>query len=229
MKQNILLVDDDKDLMMITKDLLENRGYHCFYALDAQKARELLYSTEIALIILDINLPGTDGFLFCKQLREESEVPVIFVSARTNETDKITGLDLGGDDYLSKPYSLLELFSRIQALLRRTYGFTSKKPVTFDNITIDLVKRQVYKAGIELALTTKEFNLLNFFITHPHEVISKEKLFAQVWGNDSDSTFSTLYAHIRWLREKIEMDSSKPQHLITVHGIGYRFEFAAGG
>lgn len=223
MKKDILFVDDDQELAMVAIDLFEDRGLACLYAKDAREAEEMLFKYQVSLIVLDINLPGDNGFTFCKRLRNESEVPVIFVSARTSDTDKINGLDLGGDDYLAKPYSLLELYSRVQALIRRTYGYAVKKPVVFADISIDVSGRKVMKGSEPLDMTGKEFDLLKYLATHPHDVLTKEKLFAEVWGTQAEASLSTLYAHIRWLREKIEQQPSKPEHIQTVHGIGYRF------
>lgn len=220
----ILIVEDDRDLAEIAIDYMEQKGLGCLRAGCAEEAFDALYQHPIRLIILDINLPGMNGFQFIEKLRKETQVPVIFISARTSDTDKVKGLMLGGDDYLSKPYSLAELHSRVLALLRRTYGYPVLQPLSFSDIIIDQKRQTVKKAGRPLELTLKMYQLLVYLAAHPGESLTKERLFTEIWGYGSESTPSVLAVHIRWLREKIEKDPSNPKHILTVYGKGYRFE-----
>ncbi|MGB4661192.1 MAG: response regulator transcription factor [Mobilitalea sp.] len=223
--KDILIVDDDSELAMITKDMLEDYKYSVDWVASAEKAYDIILNHSYQLIVLDINLPGESGFEFCRELRKTCTIPVVFVSARTSETDRITGLDLGADDYLTKPYSLGELLSRIKATLRRTYGFMEKGKIhEFGSIRVDSTSRQVTLAGKEIFLSLKEFDLLNYMMEHKDTVLKKEKILSEVWGAFSQVELSTIAVHIRWLREKLEIDPSKPVMLKTVWGIGYLFD-----
>lgn len=226
MKQKeILIIDDDEDLSMIISDMLENYGYHVNCATDSETAFQLLTDNVFHLILLDINLPDTTGFQLCKELRRVSTVPVIFASARTSETDRITGFDIGGDDYLPKPYSMKELLSRVNALFRRTYGFTEQeKIVTFGSVSVNITARTVTKNGKGISLSLREFDLLAYLCEHKNTAISKQKLLTEVWGAFSMVEPSTLTVHIRWLREKLEDSPAKPIYIKTVWGMGYSLE-----
>ena len=227
----ILIVDDDEDLSMLIEDMLFDNGYDSLYARSLDEAYELLEKSKVHLILLDINLPDGTGFELCSELRKVSEVPVIFASARTSEDDKVTGLDMGGDDYLAKPYSIKELMSRIKSLIRRTYGFKEKSgsyrlKAGKDNIIcVDTAKRSVkrIKDGVEteISLSLKEYDLLRFMCEHKQQALSKESLVNEVWGAFNTVEPSTLTVHIRWLREKLENDPSKPVFIKTVWGVGY--------
>lgn len=227
LKRRVLVVDDDEDLSMIVQDLLEDYGYDVTLAPDSEVAYELLEKQSYHLIILDINLPDTTGFEVCKELRKLSTVPVIFASARTSETDKITGLDIGGDDYIAKPYSLKELLSRVNSLVRRTYGFTEQSLTyyigkgTDNEIEISTADRLVKRNGERINLSLKEFDVLMNLAEHMNTAFKKEKLLEAVWGTLSEVEMSTLTVHIRWLREKLEKDPSKPEYIRTVWGVGY--------
>lgn len=223
-KKDILIIDDDNDLAMITNDVLSDHGYSVQISNSAEESYDVLAETSFRLIILDINLPGDSGFKFCSELRKNSTIPIIFVSARTSETDRITGLDLGADDYLPKPYSLQELLSRVNANMRRAYGFSSSTVFSFGNIEIDMTSRSVKKNGQVVKLSIKEFDLLKYFIDHKNTVLKKEMIFSDVWGMYNDAEISSLSVHVRWLREKLENDASKPEYLKTVWGVGYIFE-----
>lgn len=224
MKKEILIVEDDKDLAEVAVDYLTDQGLGCVWAGSAEEAEECLYEYPIRLIVLDINLPGMNGFRFCERLRRETEVPVIFISARTSDTDKVNALMLGGDDYLAKPYSLVELYSRIIALMRRAYGYSRNQKLEFGDIAIDQMSRSVTKRGLAVEMTAKMYDLLVYLYRHPGEVLSKEKLFTEIWGYGSESSISVLPVHIRWLRERVEANPAQPVHILTVHGKGYRFE-----
>ncbi len=223
--KNILIIDDDRDLSGILSDMLEDYGYHTAVAGDGEEALEMLAEQTFHLIILDINLPGQTGFDLCRELRETSTVPVLFSSARTSETDRIMGFDLGGDDYLPKPYSMKELLSRVKALIRRTYGFLQEeRTCSFGGITVNLTARRVTREGEEVSLSLREFDLLAFLCEHKNTALSKETLLTGIWGAFSLVEPSTLTVHIRWLREKLEKDPSRPQFIKTVYKVGYMLE-----
>lgn len=221
----VLIIDDDEDLSFIISDMLEGYGYNVTCAEDSEKAFELLESNTYHIILLDINLPDSNGFEICSELRRTSTTPVIFASARTSETDRITGFDIGGDDYLPKPYSMKELLSRINALIRRTYGFSQQESVVvFGNIQVNLTARTVTKNGTPVPLSLKEFDLLSYLCQHKNVAIEKEKLISEVWGAFSTVETSTLTVHIRWLREKLEDTPASPKYIKTKHRVGYILE-----
>ena len=225
MKREILVVDDDIDVAMIIMDMLEDQGYGVTHAPDSETAFEMLTDHSFHLILLDINLPDALGFDVCKELRRVSDVPVIFASARTSETDRITGLDIGGDDYIPKPFSMKELLSRINALLRRTYGFyDNDKTVSFGDISVDIGSRTVTKGGNKVDLSLREFDLLAYLCEHPNTALSKDKLLNEVWGAFSEVAPITVAVHIRWLREKLEDDPATPKFIKTVYKVGYILE-----
>lgn len=227
MEKNILIIDDDEDLSFIISEMLEGYGYCVTCAEDSQKAFELLAANTYHLILLDINLPDTTGFELCKELRRVSTVPVIFASARVSETDRITGFDIGGDDYLPKPYSMKELLSRVNALIRRTYGFSNKEEtVTFGNVTVNITARTVTKNGSAVSLSLREFDLLSYLCNYKNTAVPKEKLLSEVWGAFSMVEPSTLTVHIRWLREKLEDEPANPKYIKTVFKVGYMLEAA---
>lgn len=225
MKKNILIIDDDEDLSFIIADMLEGYGYRVAQARDGDEAFALLAGNVYHLILLDINLPGITGFELCRELRKVSTVPVIFVSARTRETDRINGFDLGGDDYLPKPYSMKELLSRVNALIRRTYGFQEEeKIVAFGDVIVNITARTVVRRGENISLSLREFDLLAYLCEHKNSAVPKEKLLTEVWGAFSMVEPSTLTVHIRWLREKLEDHPAKPQYIKTVFKVGYMLE-----
>ena len=210
MKREILIIDDDVDIAMIITDMLTDQGFGVTHARSSEEAFEILTNRSFHLIILDINLPDAIGFEVCRELRKVSEVPVIFASARTSETDRITGLDIGG---------------HINALLRRTYGFDDDdNTVTFGDITVDIGSRTVTKGGKIVNLSLREFDLLAFLCTHPNTALSKDKLLSEVWGAFSEVEPKTLAVHIRWLREKLEDDPAEPKYIKTVYKVGYILE-----
>ena len=222
MGESILIIDDDKDLGEITSDMLESYGYSVTKVLDSEKAYEILTNKVFHLILLDINLPFESGFEVCKEIRKVSSVPIIFASARTAEKDKIEGLDIGGDDYISKPYSLKELLSRVNALIRRTYGFKKEnKLIKIRDLEIDENKRIVKKKGKEVSLSLKEFDLLVYMAKNKNKPLKKEELLKAVWGAFTDIELSTVAVHIRWLREKLEDNPSSPLMIKTVFKVGY--------
>ncbi len=222
MDKSILIVEDDNDLSSITADMLSNYGYQVSVASNGAAAYELLSTKSYSLLLLDINLPNETGFDLCKEIRKVSAVPIIFISARTSEDDKVVGLDIGGDDYLAKPYSLKELLSRVNSLMRRTYGFGEENPaIKIGNIEILPDQRVVKKKGAEVSLSLKEFDLLLYLARNKNKSISKETILNEVWGAFSIVEASTVSVHIRWLREKLEDDPKNPVYIKTVWGIGY--------
>ncbi len=233
---DILIVEDDISLMEVTGDFLADNGFSIRKCSSGSKALEMLKVCSFRLIILDINLPDLIGFDVCSLIRKTSKVPIIFLSARISDTDKITGLDLGADDYISKPYSLNELLSRIKAQMRRTYDYNSESTslvgqtrqdedcFTFGNAVVNFTSRKVFVSGIEKDFPAKEFDLLAYLIRNRNKSISKETLFNAVWGYESIGEISTLSVHIRRLREKIEEDPSNPTYIKTIWSVGFRFE-----
>lgn len=225
MYNKILIIDDDQDFSFIIKETLTSYGYEVTNAYSSKQAFEILTDNNFHLILLDINLPDSNGFEICRQIRQVSTVPIIFASARTNENDRVNGLDIGGDDYLSKPYSLKELISRVNALIRRTYNkISDEKIITFSDVKINISQRKVYKNDKEVSLSLKEFDLLSYLAEHKNTNLKKDKIISDVWGAFSEVEPSTLTVHIRWLREKLENDPAKPQFIKTVWGIGYILE-----
>lgn len=223
--KHILLIDDDKDLCFIIAQMLTSYGYTVTTAGTGEEAMELLAQNTYHLLLLDINLPDTTGLDLCRELRRVSQVPILFASARTSESDRITGFDLGGDDYLPKPYSMKELLARVNALMRRAYGFGGQeKIVTFGSICVNITARTVTRGGKPVCLTLREFDLLAYLCQHPNVAIPKETLLSAVWGAYSQVEPATLTVHIRWLREKLEDDPAAPKYIKTVYKVGYLLE-----
>lgn len=224
-KKQILIIDDDEDLSFIISEMLESYGYEVTCAENSEKAFALLSENTYHLLLLDINLPDTTGFELCRELRRASTVPVIFASARTSENDRITGFDIGGDDYLPKPYSMKELLSRVNALIRRTYGFSAEeKIISFGGVTVNITARTVTKNGKSISLSLREFDLLAYLCEHKNTAVPKGTLLSEVWGAFSAVEPSTLTVHIRWLREKLEEKPAEPQFIKTVYKVGYMLE-----
>ncbi len=225
--RDILIVDDDEELSAITMDLLTDNGYSVERGFNSEGALKTLNEYNFRLLILDVNLPDMTGFELCQKIRQSSNIPIIIISARTSDTDRITGLDIGGDDYIPKPYSLKELLARINANLRRSYNMKidkESKLFYFKNICVDFEARKVTKNGARLELSAMEFELLSYLIKHKNQALHKERIFNAVWGEYSIGEIGTLAVHIRWLREKIEDNPSDPKTILTIWGIGYRFE-----
>lgn len=229
MARRILIIDDDEAMSGIIADTLTEYGYEPYEAYTLEGARDALSQHTVELIILDINLPDGVGYDFCKELRKYSNVPIIFASARTMEDDRVRSFDIGGDDFLSKPYSLKELLSHVNALFRRTYGLTSEEKITkFGDVVVNSTLRTVTKAGAQVNLSLREFDLLDYLINNKNVAVNKEKLLSEVWGAYNIVEPSTLTVHIRWLREKLEDDPSSPRYLITVRGVGYALKIDEG-
>ena len=225
MNYKILIVDDDKSLSFIMGEALKRHGYEVSLAYSEEECYKILEKNTFHLIILDINLPDATGFEICKDLRRKSNIPIIFASARSSVTDKIDGLDIGGDFYLSKPYSMSEMLSVVNALIRRCYNSNSEEEIIeFDNIKINITSRTVEKKGSTVQLSLKEFDLLAYLAKNINKAVEKDKLISEVWGTFSVVEQSTLTVHIRWLREKLEDDPANPKHIKTVHKVGYMLE-----
>ena len=224
-KKRILIVDDEEDLAFIIAEMLEGCGYEARTAANAAEAYDMLGQKSYHLVLLDINLPDSTGFEICKELRKVSGVPVIFASARKTENDRINSFDIGGDDFLQKPYSMKELLSRVNALMRRAYGQAGEESVlTFGDVTINPAKRTVTKAGKQVSLAQREFDLLLYLCRNKNTAVPKDKLLSEVWGAFSEVEPSTLTVHIRWLREKLEEDPAAPRYIKTVWRLGYMLE-----
>jgi DNA-binding response OmpR family regulator len=220
----VLVVDDEPIVREVVVRYLEREGYETLEAADGNHARELLEERSPSLVVLDLMLPGTDGLALCRWIRSTSRLPVIMLTARGEEADRIVGLELGADDYVTKPFSPRELVARVRSVLRRAaIDATPSEPLSFGELELDPEAREVKKAGLPLQLTTKEFDLLYFLARNPRHVFSRDQLMVRVWGYSAALDTGTVTVHIRRLREKIEDDPSRPRHLQTVWGVGYRF------
>jgi DNA-binding response OmpR family regulator len=220
----ILVVEDDETLRQTLTFNLESEGYQVAVAVDGQAALKVARSQPFDLIVLDIMLPELDGLSVCRILRRELDVPVIILTARSSEVDKIIGLDSGADDYITKPFSLGEFLARVRAALRRNLKQGGAERLVSGDISLDLVARKVYKGAEELNLSFKEFDLLAELIRNRGMVLSRDLLLTKVWGYDYIGESRTVDVHIRWLREKIEEEPSKPARITTIRSVGYRFE-----
>lgn len=225
MNNKILIIDDDHTLSELIKEMLESYGYIVTHVSKAYDAYDLLSNNTYHLILLDINLPDQTGFEICKEIRNVSQTPIIFASARVGENDRITGFDLGADDYIPKPYSLKELLARINAIIRRVYNDKNEvKIVKFYDIVVNISERKVFKNNNEISLSLKEFDLLKCLCEHINTPMEKDILIRDVWGAFSIVDPSTLTVHIRWLREKLEDNPADPKFIKTVYKIGYMLE-----
>ncbi|MEH6942998.1 response regulator transcription factor [Bacillus sp. JJ722] len=225
--KKILLIEDEISIAELQRDYLEINNFIVAIEHAGDTGLQQALSGKYDLIILDIMLPGLNGFEVCKQIRAVSDIPILLVSSKKEDIDKIRGLGLGADDYITKPFSPSELVARVKAHLSRyerlSGGQTDKNTILVHGIFIDKSARKVFVNEKEIPFTTKEFDLLSFLVQHPNQVLSKEQLFERIWGYDSASDVSTVIVHIRKLREKIENDTSNPIYLETVWGAGYRF------
>jgi DNA-binding response OmpR family regulator len=220
----VLVVDDEPTIREIVISYLQRDGFATLEAADGNRARELLTTERPDLVVLDLMLPGVDGLELCRWIRASSRLPVIMLTARGDESDRIVGLELGADDYVTKPFSPRELAARVRTVLRRAeLDVVADRPLSFDGLVIDPSSRDVTRHDEPLRLTAREFDLLWFLARHPQRVFSREQLMRRVWGYASAVDTGTVTVHIRRLREKIEDDPSRPRHLETVWGVGYRF------
>lgn len=225
---NILVVDDEPSIVEVVSLYLERSGYTVRTAQDGQTALREMAAELPDLVILDLMLPKVDGMEITRRLRAEGRTPIIMLTSRKEESDRILGLEMGADDYVVKPFSPMELVSRVRAVLRRTQGTPgdsgNEKALAYADMTIEPTTRLVKTARGEIMLTAKEFDLLWLLASHPRQVFSRDQLLDRVWGETDYIDPSTVTVHIRRLREKLEVDSSNPQHIHTVWGVGYKFE-----
>ena len=223
----ILLVDDEDSIQKLLAYPLEREGYRVLQARDGVEALEQFASERVDLVVLDIMLPKLDGLEVCKRLRAESEVPIIMLTARDDELDKVLGLELGADDYITKPFSIREFRSRVRALLRRASVVRQVNEgdelITAEGLTIDLSRRVVEVGGERVQLTYVEFELLRILASHPGRVYSRRMLLEALWGGADYREPRTIDVHVRHLREKLERDPAEPGYILTVRGVGYRF------
>ena len=223
--QTVLVVDDEPIVRDVVVRYLERDGFETLTAPDGDAARRLIEEREPSLVVLDVMLPGTDGLSLCRWIRDRSSLPVILLTARGEEADRIVGLELGADDYVTKPFSPRELAARVRSVLRRSNGSSLRREaIEFGDIVLDGSSREARRAGTLIQLTVKEFELLWFLASHPRHVFSRDQLMARVWGYESAVDTGTVTVHVRRLREKIEADPSHPRHLHTVWGVGYRLD-----
>lgn len=218
---DILIVEDNEELVTLLADFLRADGYSVSVAKTGEKALSLYEMYGARLVLLDINLPGMDGFAVCERIRKEGNTPIIMLTARVSKEDKLNGIILGADDYIEKPYDIDILLAKIKGIFKRR--FAEDKIVSGD-MTLNLVNQTVTKDGKTLEMTAKEFELLRMLVENKGQTLTKDKLFNSIWGIDSESETQTLTVHIKWLREKIEADQKNPAHIITVWGKGYRWE-----
>lgn len=223
--KDILLVEDHAELNHLMQMFLEKDGFTVKGVFSGEEALAYLETEKVKMVILDVVLPGMDGFAVCADVRARSNIPVLFLSARGDKEDKMNGFLQGADDYIEKPVDMDILSARVRALMRRSYDLKRQNMVIRSgDISIDKEARQVFLAGKELALTGKEYELLVLLVENPGRVLKKEYLFSKIWGMDSFSENQTLTVHIKMLRDKIEEDSRKPRRIVTVWGTGYKYE-----
>ena len=229
-KQRILIVEDDASIAELEKDYLELSGFSVDMEKDGEKGLQKALNTDYDLLILDLMLPGRDGFSVTQELRAKKDIPILLVSARKDDIDKIRGLGLGADDYLTKPFSASELVARVKAHLSRykrlrDSGKEENEIIEIRGLRIDTTARRVFVDGEEVSFTSREFDLLAFLAAHPNRVFTKEELFQEIWKMESIGDIATVNVHIKKLREKIEMcNAVKPQYIETIWGVGYRFK-----
>lgn len=225
----ILIIEDEVAIADLEKDYLELSGFEVVIENAGDTGLERALNEKFDLVVLDLMLTGMDGFEVCKKIREEKDIPILMVSAKKDDIDKIRGLGLGADDYMTKPFSPSELVARVKAHMARYDRLVSSNQKTNDiveirGIKIDKTARRVYIDGEEKAFTTKEFDLLTFLAENPNHVYTKEELFREIWDMDSIGDIATVTVHIKKIREKIEFDTANPQYIETIWGVGYRFK-----
>ena len=218
---DILIVEDNKELLTLLTDFLRAEGYTVSTAENGEKALSLYEKYGARLVLLDINLPDIDGFAVCEKIRANGNTPIIMLTARVSKEDKLNGLILGADDYIEKPYDIDILLAKIKGIFKRRFA---EDKITEGDLTLNLVTQSVTKNGKTVDMTAKEFELLKMLIENKGQTLTKDRLFNSVWGIDSESETQTLTVHIKWLREKIEVDTKNPAHIMTVWGKGYRWE-----
>ncbi len=229
MSSRILLIEDEEAIADLERDYLEINGYNVEIEHDGTRGLNRALLEDFDMYILDLMLPGTDGFEICREIRKTKNTPILMVSAKKEDIDKIRGLGLGADDYITKPFSPSELVARVKAHLARyerliSSGVQENDVVEIRGIKIDKTARRVWVNGEEKAFTTKEFDLLTFLAQNPNHVYTKDELFKEIWDMESIGDIATVTVHIKKIREKIELDTAKPQYIETIWGVGYRFK-----
>lgn len=219
----LLIVDDEPTILETVENRLRKEGFTTFVADSAEEGMRLFRRVKPDLILLDIMLPQRSGYDLCRAVRKEGSTPIIFVSARNDESDRVRGLELGADDYITKPFNLSEVTARVKAVLRRATGEATVEPVERGNLRIDPTTHEAFLDGKQLTLSPREFALLYFLARHPGQVFSRDVLLDRVWGKDVYVTGRTVDVHIRWLRLHIEPSPQTPERLLTVRGVGYKF------
>ena len=226
MSKKVLVVDDEKLIVKGIRFSLEQEGMQVDCAYDGQEALDMIKENTYDVILLDVMLPKFNGYEVCQQVREFSDVPIIMVTAKDDDMDKIRGLEYGADDYITKPFNILEVKARIKAIMRRSSKKEEEnKEATYGDLTIDCSSRRVYIEGNEVNLTAKEFDVLELLVFHPNKVYDRDALLDLVWGKDYPGDARTVDVHIRRLREKIEKNPSEPKYVHTKWGVGYYFEY----
>ncbi|MBE5952185.1 MAG: response regulator transcription factor [Lachnospiraceae bacterium] len=225
----ILVIEDEVAIAELEKDYLELSGFEVILETDGRKGLTTALTQEVQLVLLDLMLPGLDGFEICRQIREEKDIPILMVSAKKEDIDKIRGLGLGADDYMTKPFSPSELVARVKAHLARYERLVKphgneNEIIEIRGMKIDKTARRVYVNDEEKILTTKEFDLLSFLAAHPDRVFTKDELFREIWDMESFGDIATVTVHIKKIREKIEENAANPQYIETIWGKGYRFK-----
>lgn len=218
---DIIIVEDNKEIGTLLARFLEKEGFNVCIATTGEKALDVFEREGARLVILDICLPGIDGFAVCSKIRDTSNTHIMIASARTDKTDMLKGLGLGADDYIEKPYDVDILIAKVKGVFKRKYAM---EEIVSDEIRISTVKNIVYVDDKQVEMTIKEYELLKLFMENKGVTLKKEYIFNSIWGYDSESEFQTLTVHIKWLRQKIEKDTKKPKHILTEWGVGYRFE-----
>ncbi|MEG9295062.1 response regulator transcription factor [Mangrovibacillus sp. Mu-81] len=225
--KRILIIEDDLSIALLERDYLHIAGFKADIATDGMEGLEMVRSKAFHLIILDLMLPEVDGFELCRVIREEHDIPILMVTAKSDDIDKVRGLGLGADDYIVKPFSPNELVARVKSHLARydrlTQSTQTNGEIYIKDLQINPTSRQVFIKGKELEFTNKEFDLLTFMALNPNQVFSKEQLFEKIWGLDSMGDTATVTVHIKRIRKKIESDTANPEYILTVWGSGYRF------
>lgn len=219
----LLIVDDEPGILETVENKMRKEGFTTFAADSAEEGMRLFRRLKPDLVILDIMLPQRSGYDFCRAIRKDSNTPIIFVSARADEADRVKGLELGADDYVTKPFNLTELAARVKAILRRSTGEPLKEVIETGNLRIDPKSHEVWLNGEPLNLSPKEFALMYFFGRNIGQVFSRETLLDRVWGREAFISGRTVDVHIRWLRTRIEQDPTSPVRLLTIRGVGYKF------
>ncbi|HWR53251.1 MAG TPA: response regulator transcription factor [Bryobacteraceae bacterium] len=225
MSKQILLVEDEPGLRLTLSDRLTDEGYAVATAADGEEALRVATAGSFDLIILDLMLPRKSGLDVCRDLRQGgNSTPILMLTARGQTVDKVIGLKLGADDYLTKPFEMPELLARIEALLRRASQSPAPAAIQrFGEVEVDLKRTQVMRDGKPVSLSAKEFQLLRYLVEHPGETLSRERLLSDVWGYEGSVSTRTVDVHVAWLRQKLEPDPKQPRHILTVHGLGYKF------